>query len=124
MKNRKILTLYLPAVLWSAFIFFICFLPGDELPKENWLDKIHFDKIVHAGIYIVLFLLLIRIPNNKNKKTIFIAGFICVSQGILIEFIQGTPLIKNRTFDILDIAANIVGVLLAIVVFSKKDKTI
>ncbi|MEN9447579.1 MAG: hypothetical protein RJA25_869 [Bacteroidota bacterium] len=120
MKNKINIKYYLPAIVWSAFIFFVCFIPGGKLPKENWLDKIYFDKIVHAGLYIVLFFLLVRIPPNPNKKVIIIASFICIAQGILIEFIQGTSLISNRTFDVLDIAANIVGVLIAISIFLKK----
>ncbi|HNE49924.1 MAG TPA: VanZ family protein [Chitinophagales bacterium] len=114
---------YLPAVLWSAFIFFVCFIPGNDLPKENWLDKIHFDKIVHLSLYFILFLLIVRIPKKKNKKVFLFAALWCITQGVVIEFIQGTPLIKNRSFDVLDIAANVVGVIIALLWINTKHKT-
>jgi len=123
LKKNQNIKLYLPALLWSAFIFFLCFIPGNDLPNENWLDKIHFDKIVHLSFYFILFLLIVRIPKKKNKKVFFFAALWCVAQGVLIEFIQGTTLIKNRSFDVLDIAANVVGVIIALLWINTKHKT-
>ena len=122
-KNDKIKFKYLPAILWSAFIFFLCFLPGNELPKEDWLDKIYFDKIVHVFLYFVLFLLLIRISIKPTNAILLTASLLCIAQGILIEFIQGSSLIQQRSFDIFDIAANVFGVLIAIIIFKQKHKT-
>lgn len=100
----------IPALLWSGIIFFICFLPGSSLPKAEWLDKIHFDKIVHASSYFILFLLLVNIPKKPNGIFILMAGLLCMAQGILIEFLQGSTLVQNRSFDRWDIAANLTGV--------------
>ncbi len=122
MKN-KILFKYLPAISWSAFIFFGCFLPGNDLLKEDWLDKIYFDKIVHASFYFILFFLLLRIPEIKTTIFICFAILLCIAQGILIEFVQGSSLIQNRSFDVYDIAANIFGVLMAVIIFTQKHKT-
>ena len=113
-KNYRII----PALLWSGIIFFLCFLPGSALPKEDWLDKIYFDKIVHAGLYFILFLLIVRIFETKTKSALIIASLLCIAQGILIEFVQGSSLIDHRSFDIYDIIANVVGVLIAIGILS------
>jgi len=113
-KNYRII----PALLWSGIIFFLCFLPGSALPKEDWLDKIYFDKIVHAGLYFILFLLILRIFETKTKSALIIASFLCIAQGVLIEFVQGSSLVNHRSFDIYDIIANVVGVLIAIGILS------
>ena len=114
----------IPALLWSGIIFLLCFLPGNKLPKEDWLDKIFFDKIVHACLYFVLFFLIIRIFNSKTIGIFLTAALLCITQGVLIEFIQGSSLIQHRSFDIWDIIANVFGVCCAIFVQSKKHKTI
>ena len=114
----------IPAILWSGIIFFLCFLPGSALPKEDWLDKIYFDKIVHAVLYFVLFFLIIRIFENKTFTAILTASALCIAQGILIEFVQGSSFIEHRSFDVYDIAANIFGVISGIIMVNKKHKTI
>lgn len=113
-KNYRII----PALLWSGIIFFLCFLPGSALPKEDWLYKIYFDKIVHAGLYFILFLLIVRIFETKTKSALIIASLLCIVQGVLIEFVQGSSLIDHRSFDVYDIIANVVGVLIAIGILS------
>ncbi|MBK9330498.1 MAG: VanZ family protein [Sphingobacteriales bacterium] len=123
--NKKILYNYLPAVLWSAFIFFLCFIPGSTLPKEDWLDKIHFDKIVHVILYLILFLLIIHAFKQQSVKPshLVAAAFLCLTQGVIIEYIQGTAFIRDRSFDLWDIAANGLGVLTGILVSQSKHKT-
>ncbi|MCC6583581.1 MAG: VanZ family protein [Chitinophagales bacterium] len=124
MNNTNKISKTIPAILWSGIIFFLCFLPGSALPKEDWLDKIYFDKIVHAVLYFVLFFLILRIFNTKTPAAFLTASSLCIAQGILIEFVQGSSLIQHRSFDSWDIAANVFGVILAVLIFSQKHKTI
>ena len=119
-KLRKII----PALLWSGIIFLLCFLPGSAFPKEDWLDKIYFDKMVHAALYFILFFLIFRIPEKKQTSVLIIATILCITQGILIECIQGSSFIQNRSFDVYDIMANIVGVLIALIFLKVHHKTI
>ena len=63
------------------------------------------------------------VKKKKNKKVFLFAALWCITQGVVIEFIQGTPLIKNRSFDVLDIAANVVGVIIALLWINTKHKT-
>jgi len=113
----------MPATLWSAFIFIVSLIPGNELPKEDWLDKIHFDKIVHAVFYFTLLLLMIRIPVRITFRVLVIIALLCAAQGILIEFIQGSSLVSGRSFDILDIAANLSGIFIGILLSVRYHKT-
>ncbi|HRH55999.1 MAG TPA: VanZ family protein [Chitinophagales bacterium] len=115
LSNKRISKI-IPALLWSGIIFFLCFLPGSALPKEDWLDKIYFDKIVHALLYLILFFLIVRIFENKTTIALLTASVLCVAQGVLIEFVQGSSLIDHRSFDVHDIAANLFGVILGIIV--------
>jgi len=115
LSNKRISKI-IPALLWSGIIFFLCFLPGSALPKEDWLDKIYLDKIVHALLYLILFFLIVRIFENKTTIALLTASVLCVAQGVLIEFVQGSSLIDHRSFDVHDIAANLFGVILGIIV--------
>ena len=114
----------IPALLWSGIIFFLCFLPGNAFTKEAWLDKIYFDKIVHAVLYFILFFLIIRIASTPTFRVLLIASILCITQGILIEFIQGSSLIQHRSFDMYDILVNVFGVAIAIILTNLKHKTI
>jgi VanZ family protein len=122
--NKKILYNYVPAIFWSALIFILCFLPGSALPKEDWLDKIYFDKIVHAILYFVLFFLILRIFTIKTSAAILTATALCIAQGIFIELVQGSSWIQHRSFDVWDIAANVFGVFIGIFLLLQKHKTI
>ena len=111
--SSKITKRLIPAIVWSGIIFFLSFLPGNALPKEDWFDKIYFDKIVHATLYFILFFLIIygiKPVNSITQKQIVVASLVCIVQGILIEFVQGSSIIQNRSFDMFDIVANCVGV--------------
>jgi VanZ family protein len=119
---RKFLT-YLPALCWSALIFTGCLLPGSALPKEDFLDKIHFDKIVHFVMYFILFLLLTNALKKDFKSFIAIAATLCISQGIAIECLQGSGWISHRSFEFADIAANIAGICCAYIFTLKRHKT-
>src|SRR5690242_15845742 len=45
----------LPSFIYAIFLLLLCTilltLPGSAFPKENWLDKIWFDKWVHIGMF-------------------------------------------------------------------------
>lgn len=35
----------------GSFVCILCFIPGNELPRAGWLDRIHADKIIHVILY-------------------------------------------------------------------------
>jgi hypothetical protein len=106
----------IPAIGWLIVSTILFTLPGSAFPKENWLDKIGFDKWVHIGIFIIMTVLWCwgwRPAGNagntrKLRRTFVIIGITCIAYGITIEFIQ-KYFIPNRSFDCLDITADSAG---------------
>jgi len=105
--------------LWSLFILIICFLPGNKLPESNFLSEIHFDKIIHAFIYMLLFILVINGAKKVLKKPFIITVIYCVVYGIIIELIQHF-FILDRDGQVNDVYANLVGVLVGIIIAINK----
>jgi VanZ family protein len=91
-------------------------LPGSSFPKENWLDKIAFDKWIHIVMFFIMVVLWCKAMSGRmgempGVKKVFawiaLAGLL---YGIGMEFIQGS-FISRRSFDTGDIVADGVGCL-------------
>ena len=99
------------AVLWFLLVTVLLSLPGSAFPKENWLDKIWFDKWVHIFLFGMLaFLSYSFLKQFSGKKIRLILWVIiaCFLYGIAMEFVQ-KYFIPDRSFDIGDIAADGIG---------------
>lgn len=122
LKNIK--PSFTPAILWFIISIVLLIIPGTAFPKENWLDKIWFDKWVHIGMFAIMVTLwcwaMLKIyPVGTRLRTIFIwIGLLCLLYGIGMEFVQ-KYFIKNRSFDGGDIIADALGCTLGIF-FSRK----
>jgi len=83
----------------------------------------HLDKIEHAIAYFFLgvsWLVVSTVYKTKfSKKRIVVFG--CIIYGIIIEILQETITLQ-RTADILDVLADIVGVLLGLLIFNQFSK--
>jgi VanZ family protein len=108
------ITSFWPAIFTLIGATFLFCLPGQEFPRINWLDEIHFDKIAHVGLFSVLVFLWILPPRSRvtdkqkiNRMYLWIAGAF-VGYGIAIEFIQ-VNFVPHRSFDFFDIVANTIG---------------
>ena len=80
------------------------------------------DKIYHLIAYFLLAVLWFSAFSDKvlrNKIVIIVSG--CIAFGIIIEAIQG-KLTADRVGDILDIIANIIGVLIGTYFMLRKKK--
>ena len=116
---------FLPGIAWFFLVLILICLPGDDLPKVgDWMSAIYFDKWVHVGMFSVLaFLFMIPFCKSDmtriNKWSFIIKIAISISiWGLTTEFIQKF-FIPGRSFDLLDWAADSVGVTLAVVVCRK-----
>lgn len=116
---------FLPGIAWFFLVLILICLPGDDLPKVgDWMSAIYFDKWVHVGMFSVLaFLFMIPFCKSDmtriNKWSFIIKIAISISiWGLTTEFIQKF-FIPGRSFDLLDWAADSVGVILAVVVCRK-----
>jgi VanZ family protein len=119
----------LPSIIWALVILALCSMPGKSIPKIEWLELLSFDKVVHAGIFFVLQILLMRgfllqdkFPALKKHYKI-IALAICIVYGGALEIMQGT-LFSERSGDVLDFIANSAGAVLAVFLFRKVKKLV
>lgn len=97
---------YSAALFWLCLITVLLVIPGSRFPKENWLDKIWFDKWVHIGLFAMLVFLWCR--TTTRKKEFYLIAAIAVVYGIGMEFVQ-KHFVSNRGFEILDIVADAAG---------------
>ena len=102
------------ALSWLIISTILLILPGAAFPKEDWLDRIWFDKWVHVAMFFIMVTLWCMAfrkydaPNSYLKKTFVIVMSLCFFYGIVMEYIQGS-FISHRSFDVGDIAADAVG---------------
>jgi len=111
---------FLPGIAWFFIVLVLTLLPGSDVPKIGWLDKIYFfDKWVHIGLFGGLTFLLCwpfykSVFSAKQRLNYFIKIAIAVSiWGLTIEFLQRFYVI-GRSFDLLDWAADSLGALVAL----------
>lgn len=81
----------------------------------------HLDKIEHAIAYFILtisWLFAVK-KASENKKIKYIVVFACIFYGIIIELLQ-TTLTSYREASSLDILANSVGAIIAMLIFNIK----
>ncbi|MGB0892095.1 MAG: VanZ family protein [Flavobacteriaceae bacterium] len=108
---------YLPLAL--IITFSIAFLSLIKLGKQP-INISHLDKLEHLIAYFFLgisWLLSFRKYKEFSYKNYLIV-LVCVFYGIIIEVLQ-TTLTTYREASVLDIVANTVGVLLALLFFNK-----
>jgi VanZ family protein len=117
MKRNWFLSFW-PAIVWLIFIFIICLTNGNNFPKNDWLHGMHIDKIAHGIIYFILFILFakgsLHYANRLEVPARIVEGYllICGIVGAVIEYLQSN-FSSNRSFDVWDMAANVVGAIIA-----------
>ncbi|CAG4998361.1 hypothetical protein DYBT9275_01985 [Dyadobacter sp. CECT 9275] len=88
---------------WTFLILLACTWPGKDIPAA---PVVGFDKLVHAGLFIVwINLWLLQSKGNANRLIVIGMGY-----GLALEFYQQL-LPFDRTFDWWDAVADAVGVL-------------
>ena len=107
----------------SIFIVTVSILPSSMIESEKIFFFKGFDKIVHSGMYGFLMLVWIKSIGATKDNEIFkipVYGMIyCISLGILSEILQYLTKL-GRSFEILDIFANVTGIVLVIIFFKYK----
>ena len=102
------------AIAWAVVILVLCLIPGKSLPEWNWFALLDLDKVVHAGMFFVLAVLLAQafVGNGSPKHHLLWACLISIAYGLSTEFMQGLEAMGRRT-DINDMLANSMGALIA-----------
>jgi hypothetical protein len=110
---------FIPGIAWFFLILILICLPGSKLPTvETWLNDIYFDKWIHTGLFAVLVLLFIypvsklALSRDVKKNTAIKIAIAACTWGLTTELIQKF-FIPDRSFDLFDLAADSLGVLLA-----------
>jgi VanZ family protein len=107
-------------------IYFICitilfFLPGSAFPKSNWFSTINLDKWIHIALFLGMsFLCCWGFSIARKKHFIWLLFFVLI-YGLTVEIIQ-EKLIKNRSFDLLDWVADLIGCALGIITWHFTNK--
>lgn len=112
------------AIAYSIAITIVFFIPTGILVSDETLSKFkipYIDKWVHGVLFFGLtcfWQLYIYIKGIGNKRTINtkLLFAVILSYGIVIEVLQGL-LTVSRSADIYDVLADVVGSLLAILIF-------
>ena len=135
MKNKKIpFTYFLPGIAWFFVVGILTLMPASDVPQVSWMDNIpNFDKLVHAGLFgglaflFALPLLKSHLSERQKINYSLKISLAAIVWGITIEFLQKFY-VPSRDFDLLDWAADAVGVIIAFWIiirilnyFKKKD---
>ena len=122
---KKDVTTIAFAIIWLLIITTLLCIPGTELPKITWEDKIWFDKWIHALLFMILVILWNKVYSGRknihlNTRKMFfqimLAGFV---YGILMELVQ-KYFIPYRSFDVTDILADGVGCFIGYIISVKR----
>lgn len=115
------------AIGWFLFTLLLFLLPGSEFPKPiPWMQIVHFDKWVHAGIFGLmtwLFLQPLRFVSltaaSKRRRIVFIISVLCI-WGLMIEVIQDRW-IPFRSFEWEDWLSDMAGVFIGLFIFYRQN---
>ena len=104
-------------VAYGLLLAFVSLAPGSQLPKiPDWSNLFSPDKVAHFGAYAIFALLLSVLYSERGTRGILIAIFIAAAFGTLMEFLQAVAG-TGRSFDPVDMAANLMGALLGGLLF-------
>ena len=108
-----------PAIAWALVILVLCLMPGRAIPSWDWTNLISLDKPVHAFLFGVLVVLLVRGFRDQQPAVIAqarivpVAFTLTVAYGALTEWMQQLDLL-GRHGDLNDLIANTVGACLGL----------
>ena len=110
----------MPGIAWFFILLIVLCIPGRDLPDSgDWLQKIFFDKWIHAGLFgLLAFLFMAPVYatslSYKNKwLCVIVVATLISAWGLCTEFIQHY-LVSGRSFDKYDWLADTEGAVLAI----------
>jgi VanZ family protein len=124
-KIVKIANKHLPLIkaltlIWFLLITVLCIMPQNDLPEGPEIP--YFDKFVHFMLYFVLVTLSLFVFSASKHSNKIILISIIFAFSFFIEVIQGI-LPFGRTFSLLDLLANLSGILAGLLLFQKKLNT-
>lgn len=127
-KVKPKFSLFIPAIIWVIITTVLLVMPGPDIPSVSFLDKIYFDKWVHAGLFGGM-IFLFAYPFIKNftatKRLLIYVAIVCTLYGVIMEYVQ-KYFAFERDFDYFDMVADavgcIIGYFVALALKGKLDK--
>ena len=108
---------FLPGIVWAIIILVLMTMSGNSFPKFDLINILSLDKFVHAFVFFILQLLLCygfyKQKNKLKRFPILISSIITFTYGIGTEIVQAVFSL-NRKGDYLDVIANSIGIIIAI----------
>lgn len=107
------------ALLWTLLVFAVLSVPSSGVPSSG---VPHLDKLVHVALFAGLGLLWMGalLPPHGSHRFRSAAGHVLVAgavYGVLLEAYQGLLPALGRSADVLDAAADVAGLLLALLLY-------
>ena len=102
---------FLPGIALFVLIYVLLTLPGNDFPKNPFLELIHFDKWVHIGLFaglVFLFCYPLMVKYHYKKSVYFIIVILAIVYGVGMEYVQKYFTV-DRSFDITDMLADAAG---------------
>jgi len=123
-RQKKIITRFIYCMILVVLTITVTFWPGFHpetliIPEYHW----QLDMICHAGYYFIGSLILYTVAGKRKKFfAIFFPSLLILSW--MLEIIQ--QFIPGRSFSILDLTSNTLGILLAVgkVQWDRKNRSI
>ncbi len=117
-QKQKNLTRIL-LILWALTILFACFVPSSNIPK---IDAPFIDKWVHFIIFGVFSFLWAMLLKKPKFATLFLIFLISSLFGLAVECIQGSGLVRGRSFEWNDFFADSIGSAMGLLLFFALNK--
>lgn len=120
MKTHKSMWAYIAAITWTVTVIVGSSVPGNDANKFNPLLFEGGDKIAHLGAYLMMVLLWGIALKSRGKRIggARLSFYMSIAIGIVLEICQST-IFESRSFEILDIIANIMGSIIGLILFYK-----
>jgi glycopeptide antibiotics resistance protein len=114
---RKFALQYWQSLLWFVGILYGSFAPKQTLDQRLFLFE-NQDKVVHGFMYLGFIFLCLNNTKKAHQITtkmyaLFFVGIAALS--LSIEFLQ--PILSNRTCDMMDFLANLIGAIIGLLSF-------
>ncbi len=113
--------LLIAGLLWSILILVVCSIPGDALPTKPFIKIPHFDKFVHAMLYLPYAIIIsahfhLNVNKIKTPLAIFITLMIVFSFGGIIELLQEYAFV-HRSADWFDLMSDVIGGIIGLLLY-------
>ena len=107
------------SIIVALVIFVLSLTSSQTFSNTGFIDIPYIDKIAHFGFYFVFMSVIIFEHRNNlvNTRQLLLASLVPFTFGSMIELLQSGIDIINRSGEILDLVANIAGVVTALFVW-------